>query len=66
MPVNRAERLQAGIAGSEFEVFDGGHMFFPLPRQREFLARVNALSGPVSLLLPGQSLEGLRDEGPHR
>jgi hypothetical protein len=35
-----AERLRAGIAGSQLEVFRGGHMFFMLSQRQAVLDRV--------------------------
>lgn len=42
IPIERAEQLHAGIGGSEFEAFDGGHAFSLMPRQKEFIDRINA------------------------
>lgn len=40
VPLEMAERLHAGMAGSQLEVFRGGHMFFMLSQQQQFLDRV--------------------------
>jgi 3-oxoadipate enol-lactonase len=40
MPLEAAERMRQGIAGSRMEVFEGGHMFFVFSRRNEFLDRV--------------------------
>jgi 3-oxoadipate enol-lactonase len=40
MPLEAAERMHAGIGGSQFEVFRGGHMFFLLAERQPFLDRV--------------------------
>jgi 3-oxoadipate enol-lactonase len=42
MPLESAERMQAGIAGARLDVFRGGHMFFLLSQWEEFVARVVA------------------------
>src|SRR6266568_678905 len=40
VPLEMAERLHAGMAGSQLEVFRGGHMFFMPSQQQQFLDRV--------------------------
>lgn len=40
IPLERAEHMHAGIAGSHLEVFRGGHMFCLLTERRQFLDRV--------------------------
>lgn len=42
IPLARAEELHHGIPGSQFEVFDGGHMFCLLTEREKFLERVRA------------------------
>ena len=37
MPVDLAERMHAGIAGSRMELFRGGHMFFLFTERQQFL-----------------------------
>ena len=39
MPVALAERMHAGIPGSQIEVFRGGHMFFLVFERQQFLDR---------------------------
>ena len=41
LPLALAERMHAGIAGSQLEVFRGGHMFFLLSQRQRFLDRVD-------------------------
>ncbi len=46
MPLELAERMHAGIPGSQFESFRGGHMFFLFTERQPFLDRVDRfLSG---------------------
>ena len=37
MPVDLAERMHAGIPGSQIEIFRGGHMFFLFSERQQFL-----------------------------
>lgn len=41
MPLELAERMHTGIAGSQMEVFRGGHMFFLLSEREAFLGQVD-------------------------
>jgi 3-oxoadipate enol-lactonase len=41
VPLARAERLHAGIAGSQLRVFPGGHMFFMLAQRQQVLDQVS-------------------------
>jgi hypothetical protein len=36
MPEDLAERMHAGIPGSRFELFRGGHMLFLLAERQQF------------------------------
>jgi pimeloyl-ACP methyl ester carboxylesterase len=40
MPLESAERMHSAIAGSELDVFRGGHMFFLMSERQPFLGRV--------------------------
>ncbi len=45
IPLELAERTHSRIAGSEIEVFRGGHMFFVLPERQRLLDRVELFLG---------------------
>lgn len=47
MPVELAMSMHAGIAGSELELFRGGHMFFMLTERPRFLDRVAEFLAPA-------------------
>jgi pimeloyl-ACP methyl ester carboxylesterase len=40
MPLELAERMHAGIPGSQIEVFRGGHVFFLFSERQQFLDRI--------------------------
>jgi pimeloyl-ACP methyl ester carboxylesterase len=41
MPVDLAERMHAGIPGSQIEIFSGGHMFFLFSERQQLLDRAD-------------------------
>ena len=45
-PLERAEQMHAGIAGSQLAIFGGGHMFFLTAERRALAERIERFLGP--------------------
>lgn len=56
IPLELAERMHAAIAGSQLEVFRGGHMFFLFAERQRLLDRVELFLASGHVRIPGARL----------